>query len=61
MGTIMARLDIFLRTVQWKDFFPRAQVYHLPRLMSDHMPFILDLEPRARSHRGMGARKILRF
>ena len=37
-----ARLDRFLFSADWEDKFPSVSRQHLPRLLSDHFPIVLE-------------------
>ena len=37
-----ARLDRFLFSTDWEDKFPSVSQQHLPRLLSDHFPIVLE-------------------
>ncbi|GKV25513.1 hypothetical protein SLEP1_g34945 [Rubroshorea leprosula] len=43
---IRERLDRFWCNSSCRTLFPEATVYHLPRLISDHNPILLNLTPR---------------
>lgn len=40
---ILERLDTSLCNLSWHDLFPNATVFHLPRVRSNHAPFLTDL------------------
>ena len=46
--TIKERLDSGLGNSEWATIFPSAELYHLPRVKSDHCPILLSTDPRER-------------
>ena len=46
--TIKERLDSGLGNSEWATIFPSAELYHLPRVKSDHYPILLSTDPRER-------------
>lgn len=41
---IVERLDRVLANFEWRQIYPMAHVYHLPRYKSDHNPIVLKCE-----------------
>ncbi|XP_019178099.1 PREDICTED: uncharacterized protein LOC109173323 [Ipomoea nil] len=46
-----ARLDRAICSVEWRLWFPDAEVIHLPRVSSDHTPLLVRLSPPSVSTR----------
>ena len=44
--TIKEHLDSGLGNSEWATIFPSAELYHLPRVKSDHCPILLSTDPR---------------
>ena len=43
-GMFQERLDRFVCNEEWKGWFANFRVVHLPRIMSDHCPIMLQIE-----------------
>jgi hypothetical protein len=37
-----SRIDRFLLSTKWEEYFPNVSQRHLPRILSDHYPLLLD-------------------
>ena len=44
-GSIRERLDRGIASVEWRVLFPKAVLYHLGAIKSDHSPLLLDSNP----------------
>jgi hypothetical protein len=44
-GCIRERLDCAIVNMQWRTEFPRAAVFHLGAVNSDHCPLFIDTNP----------------
>lgn len=47
-----------MATLEWLNIFPKAKVFHLTSLVSDHLPLTLRMVP---NHRRKKAKKMSRF
>ncbi|KAK4558382.1 hypothetical protein RGQ29_007932 [Quercus rubra] len=54
---IQERIDRFFVNSQWCLMYPEAQVVHLTRYHSDHIPVLMELQPRFHENR----RKLFKF
>jgi hypothetical protein len=58
---ILARLDRFLATTEWKQMFPYYTNQHLLRYQSDHNPILLDFSSSANNKSNHAAPKLRKF